>query len=135
MSSKPRLFEKASSTKLYSCAWSSAHEFVLGGENRALKKLDLRQLSSGKSDKCVVWKVPVAHEGTVRDIACSPLVPYWIATVGDDGCARVWDTRYGQHAARVLKAHSNVVTKVSSSSSFPLLPLFPFQKNMGFFCC
>ncbi|BFZ59909.1 hypothetical protein YB2330_000931 [Saitoella coloradoensis] len=34
-----------------------------------------------------------AHDGPVRSVAWSPFVDNWLATGGDDGVVRVWDTR------------------------------------------
>jgi hypothetical protein len=58
------------------------------------------------------WMVPNAHADIIRDVAWSPLVPYWFASAGDDGTVHVWDVRYGVLPVRSLELHTNRVTKV-----------------------
>jgi WD40 repeat protein len=101
---------------LYAGAWNpqSASEFIIGGASKVLKILDVRILAKDPQ-KCVVWKAEKAHADTIRDVAWSPLVSHWIASCGDDGCARIWDVRYGSRPVRVLQLNTHTVSSVAWS--------------------
>lgn len=46
----------------------------------------------------------------------SPLVPHWLASVGDDGCLRLWDTRFGTDAVLCVNTYQTMTLKVWSNA-------------------
>src|SRR5690349_15830304 len=88
-----------------------------------------------------VWQAQQGHKQAVRDLTCSPLVPYWFAscsksdfivwmsfscfdfslTTGDDGCCNIWDVRFGNLPVRSLELHTNAIARVISLHSFAFL--------------
>ena len=53
----------------------------------------------------------------VKDVAWSPLVPYWVAAAGERGQVCVWDIRYGKEPVWEACRHSNSVESVAWSNS------------------
>jgi WD40 repeat protein len=102
---------------IFAAQWNphASNEFIVGGEEGAIRLIDTRSLS-GVSSK-PAWSTPHAHAASVRSMAFSPLVPWWIASAGDDGLVKVWDTRFGGEPVRVLSGHASAVRKVEWSKS------------------
>ena len=86
----------------------SPHQLVVSGASPTIKILDERTLSSN-----AVWKRIEAHAGIIRDVRFSPLIPHWLASAGDDGTIRVWDTRF--NAGEVLRAstYQTIISKIA----------------------
>ena len=117
--SRPVYSQKASTSPLFCIEWNPHHnhQFMVAGVSTNLKIIDTRELTNNPS-KSVPWKVKKAHNHTIRHISWNPLVEYWIATSSDDGCVKVWDTRYNSNEpSRILQQHNNVVNAVKWSQS------------------
>jgi hypothetical protein len=117
--------EKASSGVMFGAAWNphSGTEFVVGGLRRNLKLYDVRLLGQAPSAQrsAVVWKVNDAHDDAIRDIAWSPLMPFWVASAGDDGCVQVFDIRMDNKPHKTLQCTNSLYSVNWSHSHAELL--------------
>ena len=118
------------SAPIFTGAWNphAPSELIFGGEEGILRLVDTRLLASSSNSsstsnssafdrsKCVPW-MSRAHSDVLRHVTWSPLVPYWVASCGDDGLVKIFDTRFGTEPMRTLSGHTNSVTSVAWSKS------------------
>eukprot|EP00002_Diphylleia_rotans_P028952 TRINITY_DN5857_c0_g2_i4.p1 TRINITY_DN5857_c0_g2~~TRINITY_DN5857_c0_g2_i4.p1 ORF type:complete len:624 (-),score=116.89 TRINITY_DN5857_c0_g2_i4:148-2019(-) len=113
--SEPFHSDQASHTLLTSFDWSphSVNMMSIAGAAKSVKIFDTRQLSSN-SKRGNVWKVSNAHNDVIRCVKWNPLIPHWLASAGDDGLIKVWDTRMNRTSASItLQGHQNAVNSIS----------------------
>ncbi|KAJ2691321.1 hypothetical protein IWW39_000006 [Coemansia spiralis] len=87
---QPMRVERVSAQPLTRAVWSphsGANLIAAAGVDGGAAIVDLR-----RRGRAVAWRVSTA--ACANDAAWSPLVPYWLATAGEDGAVRVWDLRY-----------------------------------------
>ena len=117
-SEEPLHSEKGNSAVL-ACAWNchTGTEFMLGGLRKHLKLYDVRLLASNAvTGQAVVWKANDVHADVIRDISWNPLSPNWVASAGDDGCAQIFDIRYGSKPMITLQC-TNALYSVNWSNA------------------
>ena len=87
----------------------NAHQLLVAGASNTVKVLDDRQLSDSKG----AWKRKDAHRSAVRDVRFSPLIPHWVASAGDDGCVRVWDTRFVGPEVLCVQTYQCIISRIA----------------------
>jgi WD40 repeat protein len=60
----------------------------------------------------IFWSVDGGHSGLVSAVQFNPFIPYWLATSGQDGYARIWDIRFLKVPAACIDAHFDTVSSV-----------------------
>jgi WD40 repeat protein len=79
--------------------------------------VDTRNLKT-KNANWVIWQIQHAHQGSIRDIQYHPLVPYWVASAGNDGYIKLWDLRYnGKEPLVSISAHDRIIRKIAWSKT------------------
>ncbi|KAI9340299.1 WD40-repeat-containing domain protein [Obelidium mucronatum] len=92
------------------CAKWNPHntdEFAVGAE-ATLIGLDLRAPTNKET-----FIIPYAHDQCIRDIDYNPNKPYHLATGGNDGKVRIWDSRNHSKPLKELNDHSHWVWSVN----------------------
>lgn len=95
---------------LNACHWSPHAPYNMiatGGYSRALDIIDNRVPSSSPP----IWTSAQRHKGGIFDVQFSPIIPYWIASAGEDGTTQIWDIRYGHPVAKI-EGHDRRVNSV-----------------------
>ncbi|KAH8548925.1 WD40-repeat-containing domain protein [Umbelopsis sp. PMI_123] len=73
----------------------------------------------------------------VRDVKFSPIIPYWMASAGDDGVTQVWDIRFSHAVAKIdghrkavnslawANTHAEIICTASSDQTLKMWSLTP----------
>ncbi len=61
----------------------------------------------------VIWKVDQAHQGSIHSVQFNPFIPYWLASAGEDGVAKVWDLRFLKYPVARVDGHFGSIHSVS----------------------
>ena len=97
------IYSAFTNSPLYSMDWNrhSSTIFTCAGLNGTLSIIDTRinpnELSSQGGFQSV-WQAKAAHDGSINVVKWSPLIDTWIASGGEDGLIKIWDTRYAKQA-------------------------------------
>ncbi|KAJ3026918.1 UNVERIFIED_CONTAM: Protein tssc1 [Siphonaria sp. JEL0065] len=92
------------------CAKWNPHnpeEFTIGAES-TLIGLDTRTPAT-----TTTFIIPYAHDQCIRDLDYNPNKPYHLATGGNDGKVRIWDSRNHSKPLKELNDHSHWVWSVN----------------------
>jgi WD40 repeat protein len=95
---------------LNTCHWSPHPPFNLiatAGYAGTLDIIDCRVSSSSPP----VWTSARSHKGGIFDVQFNPVIPYWIASAGEDGTTNIWDIRCG-HPVSKIEGHNRRVNSV-----------------------
>ncbi|KAI8820539.1 uncharacterized protein EV422DRAFT_531240 [Fimicolochytrium jonesii] len=85
------------------------------GVDRSINILDSRQIGSGSASN--IWKVPEAHGLAVNEVKFNPLIPYWLASVGEDSVVKLWDMRFLHYPVGRIDAHYHSIRSLAWSPS------------------
>ncbi|GLH09647.1 Probable histone-binding protein Caf1 [Gryllus bimaculatus] len=65
-----------------------------------------------RSPQTPAWSIESAHCQLVRDVDFNPNKQYYLATCGDDGCSKFWDSRDPSEPIAVRSDHSHWVWQI-----------------------
>ncbi|KAI9466468.1 WD40-repeat-containing domain protein [Coemansia mojavensis] len=90
--------------EIQSAAWHPTNAFQLSTtDDICVRSWDLR----ADSKNMQTMTIDYAHSGKVRALDYNPNLPYIIASGGDDGCVRLWDTRNFSSPLLEIANHSH----------------------------
>lgn len=75
---------------------------MFSGVSRGLKLIDSNETAA---NRVVVWKRDHAH----ADLKSNPMVPYWVASAGNDGMIKIWDLCFNSNVVVSIEAQDIIL--------------------------